>query len=106
MNNFARWLIGLGAAVFATTGGAAVLDQNLNGLDDIWELAYGVGSLAPNGDADGDGFTNAQESAAGTNPFDANSHPQLSLMRPSPGEVRFDWPSIPGKSYSLISRPD
>ena len=91
------------AAALATTVAAAGIDQNANGLDDIWELYYGVGVLAPGGDADGDGFSNAQESAAGTNPFDANSHPWFGFASPTPGVLQFDWLTIPGKSYSLIS---
>ena len=104
-NTFAAWLAGAGVAVLmASAAAAAGLDQNSNGLNDIWEQVYGVGVLAPGGDADGDGFTNAQESAAGTNPYDANSHPWFGFAWPAPGGVRFDWASIPGKSYWLISR--
>ena len=74
-------MAGLAFFGLAISVGAAGLDRNNNGLNDIWELAYGAGALLPNGDADGDGFTNAQESAAGTNPFDANSHPNLALLQ-------------------------
>ena len=53
------------------------IDQNANGMSDIWELIYGASSLDPNGDADGDGVSNVSESIAGTNPFDANSVPRI-----------------------------
>ncbi len=84
---------------------AAGLDRNTNSLNDVWELVYGT--LPPGADNDGDGFTNAQESAAGTNPFDAFSHPPRLALRPWPDALlRFDWDSVAGKRYHLISRPD
>lgn len=84
---------------------AAGLDQNANGLNDIWELTYDAGSLSAAADADGDGFTNAQESDAGTDPLDAASRPRLGISPGSAGAVRFDWPGIPGKGYWLLARP-
>lgn len=49
---------------------------------------------------------NAQESVAGTNPNDPNSKPPRLSISPLPGSLaRFDWESITGKSYSILSRP-
>ncbi|MGH7968478.1 MAG: hypothetical protein ACREIC_07080, partial [Limisphaerales bacterium] len=45
---------------------AQMVDLNHNGMSDIWELIYGASALDPNGDADGDGASNRQESIAGT----------------------------------------
>ncbi len=56
---------------------AQKIDQNANGMSDIWELVYGASSLNPSSDADGDGLSNALESIAGTNPFDPNSAPRI-----------------------------
>ena len=82
---------------------AAGLDRNTNSLNDVWELQYGT--LAPGDDPDGDGFTNAQESAAGTNPFDPLSHPPRLSIAPWPASLtRFEWASVAGKRYHLISR--
>ncbi len=93
-------VIGAGAGA-----GAAGLDRDRNGLNDIWELVYG--SLPPGGDNDGDGFTNAQESAAGTNPLDALSHPAVLGIAPWPDSlVRLEWNSVVGKRYQVVSRPD
>jgi type 1 glutamine amidotransferase len=52
----------------------ALGDGDADGLDDRWELTWGVrdydagGVNGPAGDPDGDGRTNAQEQAAGTHP--------------------------------------
>jgi hypothetical protein len=66
------------------------VDANHNGLPDSWEQAFGI--TDPNGDADGDGFTNLQEYLAGTDPLDPNSVPgsppkdvTLAALSPDPG---------------------
>jgi hypothetical protein len=46
-------------------------DSNNNGLPDQWEARYGV--TDPNGDDDGDGVSNIQEYALGTNPLVPNT---------------------------------
>jgi len=59
-------------------------DSDADGISDEWELAFGFnplddGSLnsmdGPDGDADGDGYSNRVEYQAGTNPRKARSHP-------------------------------
>src|SRR4051794_13344964 len=83
---------------------APAVDQNHNSMSDIWEMIYGASALAPGSDADGDGFTNAQEAKAGTNPFDSNSFP---LLQPGPFAAsipQFTWDSFPGKRYTIQSR--
>lgn len=103
-------LLALGRTVCALTlvsllaGGASGqgIDRNANGMSDLWESAYGAAGLDPNGDADGDGFTNLQEARAGTNPFDARSRPALTVpTAPAPNTVRLRWPSVAGKSYAV-----
>lgn len=51
----------------------APVDANNDGLPDAWAKAFGLTN--PAGDPDGDGFTNAQEALAGTDPRDAASVP-------------------------------
>ena len=80
------------------------IDRNGNGLDDIWELLYSASALPPQGDADGDGFTNLQEARAGTDPFDPLSYPRLQLEPIPPGSTRLTWKSVAGKRYRLDSR--
>ena len=59
--------------------------------------------LDPNGDADGDGVTNAAEDAAGTNPLDANSVLRIvSVVRnPSAKTTTIAWTSTAGKNYQV-----
>ena len=49
-------------------------------------------SFDPNADDDGDGFTNAEEVKAGTDPFDPASHP----TRPTPSPSTAESASVPG----------
>ena len=53
------------------------LDTDGDGLPDDWEKKYGLDVTRNDADEDkdGDGFTNAEEFAAGTDPSDKNSHP-------------------------------
>lgn len=55
-----------------------VLDADADGLPDDWERKYGLNPNDPsdaNADTDGDGFTNAEEFAAKTDPTNRNDHP-------------------------------
>jgi len=54
----------------------APADANHNGIPDAWEKIFGI--TDPNGDADGDGFSNLDEYLAGTDPLDPNSKPVAS----------------------------
>jgi hypothetical protein len=74
---FSCWL--LAPAAFA------ILDTNNNGVSDFWEREFNNGNLFdeffdPQADYDSDGWTNEQEAAAGTNPFDPN--PPDGMIRP------------------------
>lgn len=60
--------------------------------------------LSPSGDQDGDGMTNAQEDAAGTNPLDANSIFRVTgVSRPDANHVSVTWSSVIGKQYLVQS---
>src|SRR4051812_12052080 len=59
----------IGLLLLALASPAQKLDQNANGMSDVWEQIYGAAGLTPNGDNDGDGVSNAQEAMAGTSPF-------------------------------------
>src|SRR5204862_2513794 len=73
-----RYTIVISITLFAATVlQAQKLDLNANGMSDVWEQIYGASGLSPNADADGDGFSNAQEALAGTSPFSAASVPKI-----------------------------
>jgi len=108
----------------------ALLDTNGNGLSDLWEMQFNGGELFPpdfdpQADPDGDGWTNAQEAVAGTNPFDSTSpggflRPQIAYIPAvwsvpveneppeliTPEAVTITWPTVPGKLYTLFCSPD
>ena len=64
------------------------LDTDGDGLPDWWEKKFGLDAATADADADtdADGFTNAEEFAAGTDPSDKKSHPDyfdsLKLVMP------------------------
>ncbi|MEO6742414.1 MAG: DUF1800 family protein [Chthoniobacteraceae bacterium] len=103
IRRLARVVVLLIAAALAMNGTAraAFLDENGNGLSDIWELKFGVSGLNANDDADSDGALNYQEAVAGTNPQDANSHPPTPAVLMQNGAVTLTWKSVAGKAYRV-----
>ncbi len=108
----------------------AIHDTNQNGVSDLWEKKYNSGNLYsnfnPTADPDGDGWTNAQEAAAGTDP---NTGAGLTgLVRPNithtpalylspeeeggqpalvpPEVMTITWPTVAGKKYTLLFSTD
>jgi len=81
-----------------------MVDTDTNGLPDWWELQY-FGHLTgtdPNADPDHDGMSNLAEWLAGTNPTNAASCLQLTLLSASdPNAAVLSWPSVVGKTYRL-----
>ena len=114
--------------ILASLPAPAIVDTNNNALSDIWEKHHNNGNLIanldPQADPDGDGWTNIQEAAAGTNPFDPN--PPNGFIRPdivhipatyssgtngdpvisTPEAITLTWPTLPGKQYTLHYSPD
>jgi len=110
----------------------APLDLNLNGMSDVWERHYNQGELFnpatpdhhPEADPDGDGWTNRQESIAGTDPFTGKPPEGLVVCHvthlanqeeaPTPefpdGRLIdlaiLSWDSLPGKQYTLLFSAD
>ncbi len=79
--------------------GSADLDGD--GLPDDWELAF-LGDLddTATSDRDGDGFTAAQEFAAGTDPSDPQS--RLVLIPPVNSGDAISWQSVLGRHYTVL----
>ncbi len=76
------------------------LDGNDNHLSDIYEALYPQ-AADPAGDADGDGFSNESEAAAGTNPLSKASFFQIASVSHTAGIVNLSWQSVAGKVYQV-----
>jgi hypothetical protein len=59
--------------------------------------------LDPDGDADGDGHSNASEDLAGTNPLDAASALRVTASVIQGADVVLTVATVPGKSYQLLT---
>jgi len=97
-------------AATVTTPAQAILDTNTNGLSDVWEKQHNNGTLFPNtflatNDEDQDGWTNAKEAIAGTDPFQANPPDGIVAVEITtslvPGAFTLSWPTLIGKNYQL-----
>ncbi|MBL9146821.1 MAG: DUF1800 family protein [Verrucomicrobiaceae bacterium] len=81
--------------------GIAGEDFNGNGINDAFEAWLGRFDLLGSGDADGDGRSNADEAAAGTDPFSASSYLWSDVVR-SGNDLVFCWPVLPNKSHQAV----
>ena len=77
-------------------------DLDGDGLPDAWEIKYRAFGLNPNADADGDGASNWLEAQWGTDPFNPNSKPALTLTLQT-NDVKVAWPFINGKDQRLFA---
>jgi hypothetical protein len=86
-----------------------VYDYNFDGLDDLFQRKYfprwTCPDAAPDADPDGDGYSNAAEHMAGTDPTDPASVMRVSSVRLDASGATITWPSAPGKRYQVLSRP-
>jgi hypothetical protein len=103
---FRPFLIGVICLSAVSLTPALALDGNGNQLSDVWEMIYQAQGLAPGADTDGDGWTNAAESIAGTNPRDGNSTARLRLQILTPTTGQLEWIGLAGKRYTLSTKPD
>lgn len=78
------------------------VDQNSNQQSDVWEMLFQSAGLPAGGDFDGDGWSNAAESGAGTHPKDATSYPRSEIQLEGGTPFLF-WESLPGKRYALLA---
>ena len=94
--------------VFA--GSYSFADANNNGMSDAWEQQF-FGAVSPNRtpttDTDSDGAADYTEFIAGTDPNSAGSNLDLPPPVPQSGaNLRFAWPSVPGRAYRLVGSAD
>ncbi len=110
----------IGTCLLATRADALMVpDADSDGMSDVWEGQHGFsitsGSLpshqAPGADPDQDGWTNLEESQAGTDPNSADAPAgmlQPTILRHPEFEsvIIVSWPSLAGKQYALLVSPD
>jgi uncharacterized protein (DUF1800 family) len=90
------------AVLLAAAPVAEAVDENHNQQSDVWEMLFQSINLPAAGDFDNDGWSNAAENNAGTNPKSAASHPglEMALVAKMP---TFGWVGLKGKHYALLS---
>ncbi len=87
--------------------GRAILDTDRDGLDDEWEqAAFGTLIQGPEGDPDGDGWSNAAEQFAGRDPSQRDEAFVASLGTDADGRFRLSWPGTQQENYQIWVRPD
>lgn len=87
-------------------------DFNFDGVDDVFQRKYfnlfTAAEAGPEKDPDGDGFSNLQESLAGTSPLDAKSVFAIESVTHThtPHSTTVRWRGAPGHRYQVLSRRD
>ncbi len=101
--SLAARLPSLGGVILALSSSLPAVDLDMDGLSDVWEQQYGAENLLAGDDTDGDGYSNLDESVAGTDPFDSNHHPKLEVSGLDPENLPliFTFPTQTGKLYQL-----
>jgi len=81
----------------------SMVDENANGMSDVWERKYQMVGADPSADPDADGQDNLAESLAGTNPNDAQSYLRIIEVIPRSSGVFVSWSSQDGVRYRVKS---
>jgi hypothetical protein len=84
-------------------------DFDQDGMPDAWEVAYGFATNNPanySADPDGDGSRNLDEYISGTDPRDANSYLQVTLVNVTRElqQAHLRFPAVSNRTYSVVFR--
>ena len=71
----------------------AIVDNNGNGMSDVWERKYQVVDADPSANPDGDGQNNLAESLAGTDPNDDQSILSITHVQSRTSGLFVSWQS-------------
>ena len=83
------------------------LDQNGDGMSDVWQKKYSVPSADADLDYSGTGLTNRQKSLLGLDPRDPNARFHLDIINDSANnQLRLQLPTVYGKRYQIESSND
>ena len=84
-----------------------VYNPMTDGIPNSWWSQYfgTTAGVSASADSDGDGFTNMQEYALGTDPKSAASTFKVGEMTRSGGSLTITWPSVAGKRYQVQTAP-
>jgi hypothetical protein len=90
------------------TGNNADPDDDNDQMPDAYELANQLDPFSPDGaaDPDDDGYSNVEESAAGTGAQDGGSYFHIETVEfPAPDKIVLFWQARPGRRYEIWHRP-
>ena len=91
--------------LYALVANAGTLSLVVDGIE-AWRLAHfgttsNTGNAADSADPDGDGWTNAQEFASGTDPNDRTSLLKVDQMKTRGSDLLLSFPTVSGKTYRV-----
>lgn len=79
----------------------ALIDEDFDGMSDVWEKHYGAEGAVPTGDDDFDGMTALEESIAGTDPYLSTSKLNITASQYHSDAVMLTWKSKIGVIYMI-----
>lgn len=87
---------------------AHAVDQDSDGMSDVWQRVHNIASSDTATDIDGDGQSNGKEAEAGTNPRDPNDYFRTFdfSINPTFDEASLSWRSVEYRYYEIEQSTD